>query len=76
MGILETYEKLKNLDGGFCDPEFRQQSPMAMASYTLWASVKENAAQHSVRLTALRRGLALSLLFNVILLTVLVTIGG
>ena len=34
-------------------------------------------AQHSVHLTALRRGLALSLLFNVILLAVLlVSIGG
>jgi hypothetical protein len=35
------------------------------------------AAQHSMHLTALRRGLALSLLFNVILLVVLlVSIGG
>ncbi len=36
-----------------------------------------NAAQQSVHLTALRRGLALSLLFNVVLLAVvLATIGG
>ena len=35
------------------------------------------AAQHSVHLTALRRGLAVSLLFNVVLLAVvLATIGG
>ena len=36
-----------------------------------------NAAQQSVHLTALRRGLAVSLLFNVVLLAVvLATIGG
>ncbi len=39
--------------------------------------VKLVAAQHGVHLTALRRGLALSILFNVILLAVvLATIGG
>lgn len=38
---------------------------------------KRKAAEQSVHLTALRRGLALSILFNVILLVVvLVTIGG
>ena len=51
MSILETYEKLKNLDGGFCDPMFRKQSPMAMASYMLWVSVKEYATQHSLLCT-------------------------
>lgn len=36
-----------------------------------------NAAQQSVHLTALRRGLAVSILFNVVLLAVaLVVIGG
>jgi len=36
-----------------------------------------SAAQHSVHLTALRRGLAVSLLFNIVLLAVLlVSIGG
>ena len=37
----------------------------------------KESAEHSVHLTALRRGLALSILFNVVLLAiVLVTIGG
>jgi hypothetical protein len=76
MSILETYEKLKHLDGGFSDPLFRIQSPMARASFLLWQSVKQNAAQQSVHLTALRRGLALSLLFNVILLAVVMFIIG
>jgi hypothetical protein len=35
-----------------------------------------NAAEHSVHLTALRRGLALSLLFNVVLLAVVLAIIG
>jgi hypothetical protein len=44
----------------------------------VWAwSAKRNAAQQSAHLTALRRGLALSILFNVVLLAVvLATIGG
>ncbi|MBN8654354.1 MAG: hypothetical protein J0M11_01365 [Anaerolineae bacterium] len=43
-----------------------------------WRRIQNNkSAQHRVHLTALRRGLALLILFNVILLVVvLVTIGG
>ena len=41
------------------------------------ADLIEQSAQQSVQLTALRRGLAVSLLFNVVLLAVvLATIGG
>jgi len=48
---------------------------MALA-VTAWNLADRNAAEHSVHLTALRRGLALSLLFNVVLLAVVLAIIG
>lgn len=66
-----------NLIESFLDDNNVPKSDSGQAMYSTYGRVKHWAAQHSAHLTALRRGLAVSILFNVVLLAVaLVAIGG
>lgn len=89
MSALDTYISIQvnggNLDefldiyGGFPKNESSWEELFDFGEKRIAeiVSLMKNAAQQSVQLTALRRGLAVSIFFNVILLTVvLFTIGG